>query len=300
MAGNIGETVHDSILLLFKDSTLLVLAIIFAIITSAIAYISATTVLSSISSIQSSLAASSAPHRVVLIILDIVGKVFTIDLLAGLLSLFFMLTIMTRAFYGRKKGASQSMSRALGRYIYALALLILIGIGISIPAAVLAVLSAVVPFLAILFILYFIGVAYVAIRISVSMPLVVSGKGPIDSLRLSWDATQGSWWYIFLSYLIVAIILWVIVGIIEIPWISGIIASSIAAHAAVGASANATATSAVLQAEHSAYSSPYVIVVSLVSAFLNFWLTILPVVIYKQLTSGAGKGRPKSKQKQAK
>lgn len=288
MPGNISDTVKDSVLLLFKDRILLLFAVIFAAINAAIAYLSVDSVFSDLSSVLTSSATGALGALPVII--GVLERVIVVDIIAGLLSLFFILVIMTRAFYGQKKHASQVLVHATGRYLYALALVILVAVAVSVPFVILVALAVLAAPLIVLLLLYMIGLAYVLVRISVAFPFVVSGNGPVSSLKMSWDATKGNWWYVFLSYLLVAIALWIVVAIFEVPWIFGVIGSSVASvHAAGSNVTKAQSTALVLNAEQKAYSSPYFFVITFVSSLLNFWFAILPVMVYMQLVGNAAK-----------
>ena len=91
--------------------------------------------------------------------------------------------------------------------------LIVVGLAVA-KITALAVLVGIVGFIGL-----FIGTIFVAIRLIVAVPVVVLEKvGPVTALRRSWQLVAGNWWRMFGIYLLTAVVVAVITGIIEIPF----------------------------------------------------------------------------------
>jgi hypothetical protein len=92
-------------------------------------------------------------------------------------------------------------------------LLIVIGLAAA-KATAAAVLIGIVGFLALLVVTIWIGV-----RLLLAIPVVVlEVTGPVAALRRSWLLVQGNWWRVFGIYLLTAIVVGIVAGLIELPF----------------------------------------------------------------------------------
>jgi hypothetical protein len=91
--------------------------------------------------------------------------------------------------------------------------LIVIGLAAAkITAA--AVLVGIVGFIGL-----FIVTIWIAVRLLVAIPVVVlEVSSPVAALRRSWLLVQGNWWRVFGVYLLAAIVVGVVAGLIELPF----------------------------------------------------------------------------------
>ncbi len=91
--------------------------------------------------------------------------------------------------------------------------LIVIGLAAAKVTAA-AVLVGIVGFIAL-----FVLTIWVAVRLLVAIPVVVlEAAGPVAALRRSWLLVAGNWWRVFGIYLLAAIVVGIVAGLIELPF----------------------------------------------------------------------------------
>ena len=92
-------------------------------------------------------------------------------------------------------------------------LAIVIGLAAA-HATAAAVLIGIVGFIAL-----FVTTIWIAVRLLVAIPVVVlEVAGPVAALRRSWQLVAGNWWRVFGIYLLAAIVVSIVAGLIELPF----------------------------------------------------------------------------------
>lgn len=218
----------------------------------------------------------------------------------ALIGLFFLISIMLKAYYGKGMGVKAAMAAAIGRYPYVLATLILIGLAFAVPYFIIMLVGFLAPIVLALIIPYILLAVYGAIMVLLAIPFAAIGnKGPVDSIMSSINTMKGRWWGAFFSVIIVCIVYYIVYLVILLPFLIPTLSSfaSIAASNATGAQ-HAGLVSSMLNKETSLYSSPAWLVAVVIMATLYSWIAVLPVFIYMQLR-GQGKADAKDKARKA-
>ena len=279
-------TLKDAFVGLFRDKQLLLIAIINALILCAVSYY---IVSSTLHPLLSSLA--STPANAGTQLGSIVGwlvSVLAVEVVVWMVSLFFVVSIMTKAYNGTKIGIMDAFGYAARRYLGALAVAILLALVAAVPY-IIVILSAIAsPILFLfLFAIYAVGIIYLSIALSVALPFSVLGrKGPIASLASSLAVVKGNWWRIFAIFFVIGIIYYIIVLILEVPMLLEIFSpvASVAHSAGAGSAVNGTVLRAqIFSSEERAFASPLLVVASFVGALLYAWFIIALASIYRQL-----------------
>jgi hypothetical protein len=92
-------------------------------------------------------------------------------------------------------------------------LAIVIGLAAA-HATAAAVLVGIVGFIAL-----FVTTIWIAVRLLVAIPVVVlEVAGPVAALRRSWQLVAGNWWRVFGIYLLAAIVVAIVGGLIQLPF----------------------------------------------------------------------------------
>jgi hypothetical protein len=275
----------DALVGLFKDKQLLLIAVINALILSAFSYY---IISSALHPLLSSLA--STPANAGAQLGSIVGwfiSVLAIEIVVWLVSLFFVVAIMAKAYNGAKMGIMDALGYAARRYLGALAVAILLALIATVPY-IIVILSAIAsPILFLfLFVIYAVGIIYLSISLCVALPFSVLGrKGPVASLTSSLAVVRGNWWRIFAIFFVIGIIYYIIVLILEVPMLIEIFSpvTSVVHTAGAGGAVNGTTLSSqIFSGEEKAFSSPLFVVASFVGTLLYAWFIIALASIYRQ------------------
>lgn len=288
MGIDIGKAIKDAIFAMVNDTNLFIIVLIQAFLVSVISYFIVNSLFGNIA------AMASNPGHLLSSFLSLAPVLIVVWIITLLISLLFDIAIVSKAYYGKKMSIRGAFENAVSRFLPTFALLILLGLIFGVPYIIIELLAiAVSPIFFIFFLIYAILAVYVAGYVAIALPFAVVGKkGPVDSLRMSWNAIKGNWWHVFLAFLILFIIYYVIVLIVEIPIFIQIFSPVIAtmhnysaAYNSVNASQiNSSAmTTSILKSEASAFRSPYSYVASAITEIISAWLIILSVMIYMQL-----------------
>ena len=133
-----------------------------------------------------------------------------------------------RGLLGNKITIGEAWRIARVPEVIAVSLLVpLILLGIWVPIAVIVGVLAIakITVLAVLvgvvgFVGAFLATVWISVRLSLAVPaIVLEGAGPVAALRRSWQLVQASWWRIFGITLLAGIVVAVIGGILQIPFV---------------------------------------------------------------------------------
>ncbi len=165
--------VGDSFGTLFRNRTVAILAIIGALISAAFSFI----LTSQVTSLHGLMSGAPSLATVLPSVFSLVG-VFGIGVLViYLVNIFIEGSLMTAA-SDAKKNLGAAAGQAIGRYLYFLVTSIIVSVAVSIGLVLL-----VIP-----------GI-YLAVKLSLApVEVVVGKKGVVESLKSSWDATNGNAW----------------------------------------------------------------------------------------------------------
>jgi hypothetical protein len=252
---DIGSTVTDSIKTPFKDSTLLMIGIVLALI-------------SVLQVIALAVIGVSSPFKVAGNPFVSMLTIFLVSLPFSLITIFFAITAYFRAWHGNSISLAQAIASAAGRYLSALATSILFLIVSVVPLAIILILvlatnshSAVALLFELLSAIY---TFYMIVRLSIGLSYsIIGNKDPISSLKSSWHSTSGSFWSILAAFILIGLILFVAILIPVL--ISGI---------------------SVLFAAPEVQSVVPNLVADIVSGFFSICGYVASVSIYAQLVAG--------------
>lgn len=263
MGQDIGATVTGAIKLLFNDKLILLIAVTFALISTAVN-------ITIIKSINTTGVLSSA--------LSLAINTIVAVIVLYLVQLFFVIMVFNRVYYGSKKDLGNLVNAAMNRYPTVLLLMIALTAAFVIPLLVILALTAVAQFFAILLLPYVVLLIFAIVMLALAMPIaVLDNKGVTASMRQSWNSVKGNWWYVLLCFLLLGIITAIISFVINIPITLQSLSNSLNATASNSTSPAALANNIRVD------SSPYAIIATFASSILSFWSVILFPLLYKQL-----------------
>ena len=178
------KVVGDSFNTLLKNKTVAVFAIIGALISAAFSFI----ITSQVQAIHGALGGASSVATALPFMASFLGAFSIGVLIIYLVNIFIEGSVMTAA-SDAKKDPGAAASQAISRYLYFLVTSIITGIVVAIG-----------------FVLLVIPGIYLAVKLSIApVEAVVGKKGVMDSLKSSWDATNGNAWSVFFAGLVTLI-----------------------------------------------------------------------------------------------
>ena len=298
MPVNIGDIIKNTLYAMYDDRQLFIMVLIQAIILSIISYALIVTTFGATLLLLANPLNSiiTNPTGFLNTIAQILWDMGVIEVVSFLLQIFFVNAIIVKAYYGKRMGIGEAYRVALSRYLYALADYVLVGLGYGLSYLAIILLLLASPLFFIFYIPYFLLAIYAALMISLTIPYATVGKkGPIESLKMSWDSVKGNWWGIFLSLLVISIIYYLITLVASVPLIVQISTSIFTSVLAKtnGATLNASAQSAltanltktIVSSEVSAFESPWFFLASVITIIIYSWFPIALTLIYKSLAT---------------
>jgi hypothetical protein len=182
------KLVGDSFNTLLKNRTVMIFALISALLGSAFS-------LATMSQVQSlkNLGTGSALSSVLPIIFSVLGTFLIGIIILYLISVFLLGSMMVAA-SDSKKSIGDAASQSISRYLVFLVT--------SVVTSIITVIGL---------ILFVIPGIFLGVKLSLaSAEAMVGKKGVVDSLKASWSATTGNFWGIFFAFLVTIIAIYII------------------------------------------------------------------------------------------
>ena len=182
------KLVGDSFNTLLKNRTVMIFALISALLGSAFSLVT----MSQVQSLHN-LGTGSALSTVLPILFSVLGTLLVGVIILYLVSVFLVGSMLVAA-SDSKKSVADAASQSISRYL----VFLVTGIVTSI-IVVIGLIFFVIP-----------GI-FLGVKLSIaSAEAVVGKKGVVDSLKASWDATTGNFWSIFFAFLVMIIAIYII------------------------------------------------------------------------------------------
>lgn len=312
MPVDIGSALQGTITKLYYDRGLLLIVVISALVYVLFSFLT-------LNMIGGLFSALTNPQQFASYFLSVFGSILVLMIVYLLVTVFFVASIMSKAYYGSKQSVAQAFKAGMSRYIATLAVLILIGLIVGVASLIVFLALVASPVLGLLlFVLFVIGLIYAAVMLSLSLPFAIVGnKGPIAAMQMSWGAVKGNWWMVFITLLLLYIIIIVILWIIEIPLYAVGVGSALSSFNAMAINSinstynvsgtyngtyNSSEANAIANARlQKIFSSiigtfgPVYYVAGFISAVLNSWFIIVLALLYAQLVDTKPKGAAQKK-----
>lgn len=269
---------------MIRDKQLFLIALTQEIILAAIAYFMLSIVFGNLLSLFSSTqAVSSNPNLFLGAFVSSFVSILGLEVIILLISVFFAIAILTKAYYGTQMSIGQAFSNAIKRYLHSLVLVFILFLVFFVSYLFIFVLGFFSPIFFVLFLPYLVIAPYAGIMLSLALPFLVIGKkGIIDLLKMSWSTVKGNWWQIFFTLLIIAIVYYIIILLLEIPLLFQIFSSVFSSFpTSVNSTTSQPNMKVIMTDEFNAFNSPLFFIIEAVTTILDAWFIIAIALIYK-------------------